>query len=882
MKSPSHAYTDLHTSLAAGATLLTANRRLANRIVQEYEQEQLSKQKKHWLRPDVLPLTSWLIRSWEIQSEQHQNWLLSDYQALLIWERLIEDSRLGLLNRRATAELALQAWQLAHLWELPWQQHQAEHADFDIWRTWAQQFQNYCQQHHCTDSSQLATWLAHNSPQSADDWPKILRLVGLDVVPTAVQRLLTQLKQNGVQIQQSTPQQSKSCITTLALADTDSELRHMIAWLQQSIAQQPQAKFACIVPNLPELRPKISRLLQQSFYPTDCLHNRVVYQPLYDISAGQSLLHCNVTHCAWLILRLALTQTSINDLGLLLRSPYLAASDEEASTRAHIDASLRELGHESLDLTTLIAYCQQHKANGLHTHCPRLAEKLQQLQTLIASFSQKASSRLWAERFAQQLQSLGWPGSRPLDSHDYQIVERLQAAFSEFAAMDNLLGDLSLGQALYQWQQLVQATVFQFQVQTPRIFILGALEAVGLQFDGTWIMGLHDAAWPQRVQPNPFLPLSAQRAANLPQSSAHRELLFTQQLTQHLLHSAPKVWISYPQTEGDNPLNPSTVLANYPKGAPPATPTNLMQQLNTGSTLNQCLDRQAPALKNDERARGGSGLLKLQAACPFRAFASLRLHAQSLNEPQPGLDPLARGRLVHRCLELIWKTLTCQTSLLRLSDTACHTLIQQKVDQALDEEISRNKRKLPKTLLALEKNRLQALLQQWLDLEKQRPDFTVLATEQRQQIQLADLSLNVMIDRIDSIGHDRIIIDYKTGHTALTAWDGPRPEEPQLPLYCIASHEPIHGIVIAELRGQKLQFKGLLEHPELLPGSHESQTNNNDETPAWQALQNEWHDTLQRLAHDFVQGVATVSPKSSASCTYCDLDALCRIGESHD
>jgi ATP-dependent helicase/nuclease subunit B len=54
-----------------------------------------------------------------------------------------------------------------------------------------------------------------------------------------------------------------------------------------------------------------------------------------------------------------------------------------------------------------------------------------------------------------------------------------------------------------------------------------------------------------------------------------------------------------------------------------------------------------------------------------------------------------------------------------------------------------------------------------------------------------------------------------------------------------------------------------------------------DKMPAkdWEDLTALWRDNLERLAREFLAGEAQVDPLSSSSCTYCGLQALCRVGE---
>ena len=67
-------------------------------------------------------------------------------------------------------------------------------------------------------------------------------------------------------------------------------------------------------------------------------------------------------------------------------------------------------------------------------------------------------------------------------------------------------------------------------------------------------------------------------------------------------------------------------------------------------------DRKAPPV-SPGKVRGGTRVLADQAACPFRAFAKWRLSAEELEEPESGLDPRDRGKLLHALMREIWTRL---------------------------------------------------------------------------------------------------------------------------------------------------------------------------------------------------------------------------------
>jgi len=64
----------------------------------------------------------------------------------------------------------------------------------------------------------------------------------------------------------------------------------------------------------------------------------------------------------------------------------------------------------------------------------------------------------------------------------------------------------------------------------------------------------------------------------------------------------------------------------------------------------------------------------------------------------------------------------------------------------------------------------------------------------------------------------QIIFDYKTGKVKAGGWDGDRPDEPQLPLYCATSDQPIAGAVFALIQVGELEFKGLADPGIAPPG----------------------------------------------------------------
>src|SRR6266481_8999901 len=86
------------------------------------------------------------------------------------------------------------------------------------------------------------------------------------------------------------------------------------------------------------------------------------------------------------------------------------------------------------------------------------------------------------------------------------------------------------------------------------------------------------------------------------------------------------------------------------------------------------------------------------------------------------------------------------------------------------------------------------------------------------------MKLDSRIDRMDRLtgtgenegGH--VLIDYKTGGMMSTRqWEGPRPDDPQVPLYAIAAPEELAAVTFAKLRAGEMRFVGYSRAPNLLP-----------------------------------------------------------------
>jgi len=154
----------------------------------------------------------------------------------------------------------------------------------------------------------------------------------------------------------------------------------------------------------------------------------------------------------------------------------------------------------------------------------------------------------------------------------------------------------------------------------------------------------------------------------------------------------------------------------------------------------------------------------------------------------------------------------------------------------------------------------------------------VVSLEEESVLKLSGLELTLRPDRIDRLEDGRlIVIDYKSSAPAKSRWLGPRPQEPQLPLYSFLN-PALEGIAFAPL-ARESQFislgddLGLTKTPDR-GLAHQTAGWAGD----WEALVSKWSSALALLAEAFVEGDPSIDP-SPGACQHCELSSVCRIDQ---
>lgn len=846
------------SALAGGATVVTANNRLARSVALAYDRCQASAGLAAWPTPPVVPWHAWLERLWWQSFERGgaagRRRLLTDVQARALWR---EVTRPHAPAGGSAAGLAARTWQLCQDWQISVAMlgAEADSADADLFAGLARDYQARCQAGGWIDGGALVALLVDDLRSGALTPPPAVCLAGFDTMVPRARALFDALAAAGTRVEQlPAPRVPHTRSIRVACQDGQRELEIAARWARWHRECEPQGAIAVVVPDLESRVTDVRREFLDVFVPGWRL---VPAGELpVNFSCGTSLAQTELVRAAILTLRGLAGRMNFRDAGALLRTPYLPGWEHEQALRGRIEIKVRRQVGPQTELDTLCAMARPG--------APRFAESMESLHQAAGALPGRQGASAWALFFRATLAAVGWPGDRPLATDEYQAAQAFDELIADLESCAGVTGRLGFPAALALLQALADERAFQPAGNAGAVQVLGILEAMGQQFDHLWVCGLTSATWPPGGRPSALLPLSLQRRLGLPDSSPGATRERAERQLRWLLSSAGDVVASWARQRDAEPQTPSPLIAALDEVAGECVAeqwrgaTLRMAQFATAAT-EDLVDDPAPKIAKPRPFRGGVALLERQARCPARAFLEFRLGAQEIPTPQAGIDAGRRGALLHGALEDIFRQVD--------SSQRLRELLPARTGQLVDDAIARQLRKsLPpgnavlQAIARIEQRRMRQLLLDFLATERARDDFRILAVEDHVLTAhlppaIAALDLVLRPDRVDVMADGgRLVIDYKTGTRLPAAREihGPRPRSPQLPLYATAVDA--HGVAFIHLRPSGPRWLGVGQASWGIDGMLEPQRFTHDEVSDWGAQRAAWWTALERLATEFLEG----------------------------
>jgi ATP-dependent helicase/nuclease subunit B len=861
--------------LRNGGIVLASSDRGARALQRAYHHRRRTEGLTAWPAPEIHSWSGFTRNLWDDSATDNQI-LLNPSQEQALWAEIIgrEEHLATVLEgpRHRLATLAMQAHDLLCSY-LPQNLNPGERAGWDrdtgAFSRWLSTFSRKCSHENFLSTSRaplnLITALRNNQASRSP-----LLIIGFDRLQP-IQRELFDAWGHWRKPSSGTP---AGQVCFYATSDDKTELAACAAWCNRRLAENPRTRLLVISRHIALQRGEMERAFLQSASTGD--------SPLFEFSLGVPLSQAPLPRAAYLVLRWLDGALREDELDWLL-STGLTCSDQIES--AALQSYMRSLRRRSLARTdwTLEAFASQSAVfeGALGPWYRRMNAARQRLSSLR---TRRLSPFEWARTVPQLLDSADLPGERHLASAEYQAWRRWEQALDTCGTLGFDGRRIAWSEFLNALSRALDETLYAPESSDAPIQIAGPAESAGLMADAIWFLGADEENWPATGSTHPFLPLNIQRQADMPHATPRGDWDLAQTITTRLMESAPALHFSYARQRAGTDARPSRLVTQV-TGSPQPLPSELVLPSFSPSVATAFSDTTRVPFSS-ETVQGGSSILTAQSQCPFKAFAITRLAAQGWAPAEFGLTASQRGQLLHAVLHSIWagppNGLRSHADLLAVTDLGA--LVESHAKKVLREELpSATLERLPQRYLDLEGQRLIRVVTHWLEYEATRLPFTVTETEVDRPINFAGITLRLRLDRIDRLNDDSpLVIDYKTGDVARKAWELPRPDDVQLPLYAaFALEEPPGGLLFAKVRPGEARFVGHVRAATdnlfpVLKGNHplERQKLTDDRMRAWT-------DYIVQLARDFIAGRADVDPREyPATCDRCDLHAICRIREN--
>ncbi len=858
--------------LRKGGQVVTASDRAARALASAFHHARLIEGLAAWPAPNIQDWKNFARAAWEQRADARL--LLNPAQEEALWVEIAgQDPSLATLlegPRHRLAVLAMEAHELLCSYapqflrtpaRVAWQQDAAAFSD------WLAAFDEACRAENLISFSRLPRELISLLKADTAVRPPLL-LAGFDRILPAQRSLFDAWGE----WHEAAQGESAGEVHFHETADFQAELTACAIWCHRQLAANPDARLLVVTQAAGTRRGEIERAFLRSTGAA------------FEFSLGVPLSQVALPRAAHLLMRWLDGALDEQELDWLLSTGHAAANSQETAALQAYMRALRRYGLERAQWT-LTAFLGERCASKL-LPAPWV-ERITAAQHLLAGFTQRQQTPLdWAELVPLLLDELQFAGARTLTSAEEQAHRRWQQAVENCGSLGFDGRKIGWKDFLSQLGHALDETLFAPESRNAPIQIAGPAESAGLAADTIWFLGADEDAWPASGSTHPLLPIEVQREAGMPHATPQLDWELAESISRRILASAQKVHFSYAKQSETAVARPSRLIAKLAGEArklsaelrAPAAPSPLTVAFNDRSRI------PFPPGK----VKGGANVLTAQSQCPFKAFATARLAAESWKPAEAGLTAAQRGNLLHAVMHTVWagppEGIRTHADLKSL--TNMEAFVADHVRRALTQQLKPPHRELmPRRYLELEEQRLTKLVSEWLEYEAARVEFEVAETEVKRTVHLAGLTLDLRLDRVDRLKDGSLlVIDYKSGNVSPNAWELPRPEDVQLPLYAgfalDREHEQLGGLVFAKVRAGELEFVGRVFDPAVNLKAGLKGTNSLVKNKLSLEQLFEWREYIEQLAKDFVAGRAEVDPRDPPkTCERCGLQALCRIQE---
>ena len=508
-----------------------------------------------------------------------------------------------------------------------------------------------------------------------------------------------------------------------------------------------------------------------------------------------------------------------------------------------------------LGMDALLSFCESERLHRDLANCLRI-------EAWKALLERPA---VWQRRIEKLLANQYRPGTLDPPSGHASIA----AARSHVAALNACLAALESAVAFFAeperavtladyWRvasSVIANTVFQIpDDRADVVHVMSVHEARQWDLDALLVCGLTDHDFPRREAANLFFP-DAALFLDARRGDGDEQALFEALCTR----ASEALVLTYPTHDAaGKSVERSRFLADIavPERARPVAPA-IPARAMPGRT--GCIVDPAKVAELAQLHRSTSmSSLKDLADCRFKFFAhkSLGLKAPP-DRPADRLQARLTGTILHKALE-VWQKDRTRDFVQLFDEAFAAACIEEHLPPGYRLEVKRLEfREIAASVSATE---------QW------RYDSSEVEVPLEIELSVG-VTVSTRIDRLDIIGDDCIIVDYKSGKTSTIKQDLESESHLQGPLYALAARErrglnPI-AVVFWAVRDDERHGWGSI------PGAPDSVNASLREMPANWAV--EARAAIEQRLVEFFGGNVAVQPRSPAACQWCDFAHVCRV-----
>jgi probable DNA repair protein len=640
--------------------------------------------------------------------------------------------------------------------------------------------------------------------------------------------------------------QTNNRIINKTFETNTNEILAAANWAKKLAQEKPKKNIAIIVPKLKENYNQIKTIFDKVF--NDNLNE--TKEKNYGISLGLKLTSYPLIQHLLLTLQLSeqLQNNKINTtiFNTVVTSPYIAKAKTELSDRALLVNKILSLTQTNFKLEQIEKYIEK---------TPLLKKLIKKV--VAKKLNTKKKHAEWLLSFNDCLELWGFTTDRVLSSSEYQLINKYQKTSLCLNVLSQYNEKVSFNQAIIDLTEWLSKVVFQANSGKQSIQILGVTKYI--HFDATWVLGMTDDFLPPKFNSLNFIPYEIAAKNKITCSSFELIKKDANETLECLVNLSKEVIFSYAKNCFDKQQKSSTLIQFEAKIEKIEDSAPIKLKLET------IKDANAPKLTH-KKINNGINTLKDQMSCAFKGFAH-RLKLNDFCPPYIGLNRAEQGNIIHKILEKIYQNIKSLEELKSYKKSELTTLIESIIKEQLKfYEKSR--------FFQIEKQRITKIIDKFIESEKDREEFKVIATEKKVTVNINNLIFDTKIDRIDEVQESLIIFDYKTGNIPTNPWNSNPIKDPQLPIYVLTNQAS--GIAIIKLltTTDNIEYIGLCKDENLVVHEKSKIKASQD----WSYQINIWKKNINEAILDYQKGVAEVLPTSQA-CTYCKLNSLCRIKE---